>query len=365
MPAQITSYKCPSCTAPLHYSAASGQLECEFCGSSYSVEEIEMEYAEKEESARQAFEEAENPWDQSEMSDDWGEDAQRMRAYSCPSCGAELICEETTAATACPYCGNTAIVPGQFSGALRPDYVLPFRLDKNAAVAAIKLYYKGKRLLPSTFSKSSRIDKIQGIYVPFWMFDGEVTADVKFHATRTHSHRSGDYEVIQTQHFDVSRSGVVSFERIPVDASRKLPDDYMDSIEPYDYSDLKPFSNVYLPGFLADKYDVSVEESTKRADKRAENTAVDKLREDVTGYSGCTELSRKISLKRGKVSYAMLPVYLLNISWKEKKFLFAVNGQTGKVSGNLPISWLKFWAWLVGLSIGLTIPLTILAAMFF
>ena len=122
MPAQVTNYKCPTCTGPLHFVGASGKLECDYCGSSYSVEEIEALYQEKDKQAAQAAAKAEQKaatqsdegeWTQPEGAD-WAEPG--MKSYTCPSCGAELICDETTAATSCPYCGNTTIVPGQLSG---------------------------------------------------------------------------------------------------------------------------------------------------------------------------------------------------------------------------------------------------------
>ena len=313
MATQITNYQCPACMGPLHFVGESGKLECDYCGSNFDVAEIEALYKEKEQKAAKAAEDTENApetkdgseWDVSGLNEDWGADAEGMRTYSCPSCGAELLCEATTAATSCPYCGNPTVVPGQFSGILKPDYVLPFKLSKEDAIKALKKHYLKKPLLPSTFSKANHLEEIKGVYVPFWMYDGKASGSAQFHATQVHTYTSGDYEITETSHYDVRRAGSLGFEKIPVDASSKMPDDYMDSIEPYDYSDLKPFSTAYLPGFLADKYDVSVED---------------------------------IYLKRGKVHYALLPVWLLNTKWEGKDFLFAMNGQTGKLVGNLPVS---------------------------
>ena len=170
------------------------------------------------------------------------------------------------------------------------------------------------------------------------MYDGEVSGSAQFHATTVHKYTSGDYEITETNHYDVRRAGSIGFEKIPVDASSKMPDDYMDSIEPYDYTDLKPFSTAYLPGFLADKYDVSVENSRERADKRCVGSLVSALESTVSNYTTCNETSRDIHLKRGKVHYALLPVWVLNTQWEGKDFLFAMNGQTGKLVGNLPVS---------------------------
>lgn len=347
MPTQITNYQCPACTGPLHFVGSSGKLECEYCGSSYDAAEIELLYAQKEEKAAAAYQKAdeqrnissdEGEWDASAITDDWGADGASMRAYSCPSCGAELICDAATAATSCPYCGNPTVVPGQFSGALRPDFVLPFKLSKDDAVKALKQHYKGKPLLPKAFTSENHLNEVKGVYVPFWMFDGLAEGSAQFHTTISHVHTAGDYEVTETEHYDVQRTGSLAFEKIPVDASSKMPDDYMDSIEPYDYTELKPFSTAYLPGFLADKYDVTVENSCQRADKRCEASLLSALEDTVRGYTTCTRETESVCLQRGKVHYALLPVWLLNTKWNGKNFLFAVNGQTGKLVGDLPSS---------------------------
>lgn len=355
MAAQVTNYQCPACTGPLHFVGSSGQLECDYCGSKFDVAEIEALYAEKEQKAAETQKAAEEKqersgasaegsgWDTSELGTDWGSDAAGMKSYSCPSCGAELICDETTAATACPYCGNPSIVPGQFSGSLKPDYILPFKLSKDDAVKALKAHYKGKPFLPRAFCAENHVQEIKGLYVPFWMFDGEAEGSATFEATRSRSYTSGDYEVTETDHFDVFREGSIAFSKVPVDASSKMPDDYMDSIEPFDYSDLKPFSTAYLPGFLADKYDVSVEDSHARADARCESSLVGALSQSVCGYESCIPISQNVTLHRGKVHYALLPVWTLHTKWNDKDYLFAMNGQTGKLVGNLPTSVGRFW----------------------
>ncbi|MBQ3077455.1 MAG: hypothetical protein IJC43_06335 [Clostridia bacterium] len=351
MPAQVTNYQCPACTGPLHYAGSSGKLECEYCSSTYEIAEIEKLYAEKEAAATAAHQKAETDgggWDTSQLDGGWGAEAEQMRAYSCPSCGAELICDETTAATSCPYCGNPTVVPGQFAGTLKPDYVIPFKLDKKAAKEALKNHYKGKTLLPKAFAAENHIEEIKGVYVPFWLFDGEADADVIFHATRSTSHREGDEQVTVTQHYHVRRAGSLRFERIPVDASTKMPDEHMDAIEPFDYSEIKPFSTAYLPGFLADKYDVEIKDSAQRADERATNTVLDAMRDDVTGYETCTVRSSNVNLKRGEVHYALMPVWMLNTKWNGQDYLFAMNGQTGKMVGDLPISKGKLAAWFGG-----------------
>ena len=247
---KATNYQCPSCTGPLHYDGAAGRLQCDYCGSSFDPAEIEKLYAEKEQQAASQPEAGSDTGEwQSSADEDWGMDADKMRVYSCPSCGAQLICEETTAATSCPYCGNPTVIPEQFSGILKPDYILPFKLSKEDAVSALKQHYKGKLLLPKLFRDNNHIEELRGIYVPFWLFDGEAEGSANYMATTTRVFRHGDTEITETSFYEVQRAGTLPFSRVPVDASRKMPDDYMDSIEPFDYAGLKPFSTAYLPGF--------------------------------------------------------------------------------------------------------------------
>ena len=363
MPTQVTNYQCPACTGPLHYSAKSGKLACDYCGSSFDVAEIEALYARKEAEAAAAKQAADakaeaaqaakaeaaeaaaasGGWDTSDLSRDWGAEADGLRVYSCPSCGAELICDQSTAATACPYCGNPAIVPGQFSGALRPDYILPFRLSKDDAVQALRAHYKGKPFLPRSFTSANHIEQIQGVYVPFWLFDGGAEGAASYRASNTNVFETGDYEITETRHYHVVRAGSLAFEKIPVDASSKMPDDHMDSIEPFDYAQLRPFSTAYLPGYLADKYDVTIDDSRDRADTRCRETLAQALRDTVTGYGACVTEREDIALRRGKVHYALLPVWMLSTKWRGQDFLFAINGQTGKLVGDLPTDRGRFW----------------------
>lgn len=378
MPTQVTNYQCPACTGPLHYSAKSGKLECDYCDSSFDVAEIEALYARKEAEAAAAKQAADakaeaaqaakaeaaeaaaasGGWDTSDLSRDWGAEADGLRVYSCPSCGAELICDQSTAATACPYCGNPAIVPGQFSGALRPDSILPFRLSKDDAVQALRAHYKGKPFLPRSFTSANHIEQIQGVYVPFWLFDGGAEGAASYRASNTNVYETGDYEITETRHYHVVRAGSLAFEKIPVDASSKMPDDHMDSIEPFDYAQLRPFSTAYLPGYLADKYDVTIDDSRDRADTRCRETLAQALRDTVTGYGACVTERKDIALRRGKVHYALLPVWMLSTKWRGQDFLFAMNGQTGKLVGDLPTDRGRFWGMFAAIAAPLTVALT-------
>ncbi len=334
MATQISEYKCPACTGPLRFDGAGGKLKCDYCGSEYDPVEIEKLYGRADEAASQA----EDKYDSETMQLLWDEQADNIKAYSCPSCGAELIYDNTTAASACPYCGNPTIVPGQLSGALKPEFVIPFKVSKEEAKDALRRYYSGKKLLPKVFASENHIDEIKGVYVPFWLFSGSASADMTFDATRMTSYRQGNYNVTRTEFYKLRRAGSADFEKIPVDGSTKMPDDLMDSIEPYDYKELKNFSTGYLPGFVTERYDVKAEDSTKRADDRVVQSVYNSFRSSCAGYSTVNmSTSDGVRIRRGKARYALMPVWLLSTSWKGEKYLFAMNGQTGKFTGDLPV----------------------------
>ena len=343
MATQITNYQCPNCMAALNWKGASEKVVCDSCGTQFDAAVIEQLFKDREQSAESAG--TEPQWDLTMTNNFSEEEAAHMRGYICPSCAASIICDDTTAATACPYCGNPTVVPGQFSGGLKPDYVIPFKLDKNEAVAALKAYYKGKRLLPKSFAADNHLDEIKGVYVPFWLFDGETDAAMRFRATKVSSHTSGDYRITNTDHYRVMREGNVAFEKIPVDGSSKMSDAHMDAVEPFDYNGLKPFSTAYMPGFLADKYDEDADTCVSRANERITNSTERAFSATVSGYTNLSREYSDIRLNRGDVKYALMPVWLLNTKWKDQNFMFAMNGQTGKLIGDLPVDRKRYWSW--------------------
>ncbi|MCR5125669.1 MAG: hypothetical protein K6B43_10835 [Treponema sp.] len=338
----INNYKCLSCGGGLKFDPKSGGVICEYCDSQYTIEQIEEAYGVQDEqgtvSQNQTFESSDGEWNTENLNSDWGEDSGKMKEFSCPSCGASILCEATTAATSCPYCDNPTVIEKEFAGNLKPDYVIPFKLNKKEAIAALKEFYKGKKLLPREFSDENHLEEMKGVYVPFWFFNGTAEGSAVFHATTTTHHRSGNTETITTKHYDCNREGSLEFNMVPVDASKKMPNDMMDSLEPFDFGELKEFSTAYLPGYLADKYDDTVDECFPRAETRCAASFLSELQKSVKGYGSVTLKSKNISLKKGIVNYGLVPVYLLYTKWHEERYLFSVNGQTGKVVGKLPLS---------------------------
>lgn len=331
------SYKCPNCGAPLSFLPGKKTVTCEYCGTEFEVSAIEELFRDKQELAVHAAEAQEAKWATDDAGSEWSNDeAKALHAFTCSSCGAELVCDENTMATECVYCGNPTMIPKRFDGMLKPDFVIPFKKTKADAVNALKEFYKGHMLLPSNFTANNRVEAIQPMYVPFWLFDSKISAQAEFRGAKIRSYDVGNEIVTETRFYNCRRAGKMSFERIPVDGSKKMEDAYMESIEPFNYGDLVEFSAAYLTGYLADKYDVTAENSAARADKRVETSAIDVLRSSVEGYDAVEMENAAVKKDVGKVSYAMVPVWILTTRYQDKPYTFMMNGQTGKVVGSLP-----------------------------
>ncbi|MGL5439222.1 MAG: hypothetical protein ACRDA4_02390 [Filifactoraceae bacterium] len=349
---KVTNYQCPACTGPLAFKGETGKMECQYCGTTYEVDLIEKLYEDKIQVESNAGKEPEWNFDKSE--DEWTEEEiANMKAYNCPSCGAQLICDNTIVATECPYCGNPSIVSTNFAGHLKPDYLIPFKISKKEAVNALKEYYKGKLFLPKGFAESNHIEEVKGTYVPFWLFNGEAEAAMRFLGTRSHSYVNGNEEVTVTEYYRVVREGNLKFNKIPVDGASSMPDSYMDAIEPFDYGEIQPFMSAYLPGYFANKYDQSVEECSQRVNRRIRESTEDAFRSTASGYLTLIPEYSDINLKQGDVKYAFIPTWILNTKWKDKTFLFIINGQTGKLVGDLPVDRGKYWSCFFGIALPL------------
>lgn len=341
----LQEYKCPCCGGAIAFDSESQNMKCPYCDTEFEPETLR--------SYDEALKNEGNDdmrWETDAGSEWQAGETDGMRVYSCKSCGGEIVGDETTAATECPFCGNPVVMMGQFSGALKPDYVIPFKLDKNAAKAALKKHYEGKRLLPKAFKDENHIDEIKGIYVPFWLFDADAEANIRYKATRVRAWSDSNYNYTETSFYSVLRGGSIGFERVPVDGSTKMADDLMESIEPYDFSQAVDFQTAYLAGFLADKYDVGAEQSVERANERIRKSTENAFASTVNGYATVIPENTNIRLQNGKAKYALYPVWLLNTVWNGQKYTFAMNGQTGKLVGDLPMDKAAYKKWLFGLA---------------
>lgn len=330
--ADLHGLKCPCCGGAIEFNSSVQKMKCPYCDT-----EFEMETLKAYDDELQSDNNTSMNWN-TDAIETWSEeDEGDLGVYVCQSCGGEIVSDENMAASICPFCDNPITLKGRLKGELKPDVIIPFKLDKKAAKAKFAEHLKGKKLLPRVFKTEAHIDEIKGMYVPYWLFDSKVDVHMRYKATRIRSWSDSRYNYTETSHFAVIREGDLSFSHVPVDGSKKMADDLMESLEPYNFKEAVPFQSAYFAGYFADKYDVDEKASITRANERIRHSTEDKFIRTVTGYSSVVPDGGNIQLVDGKTSYAMYPVWILNTTWNGEKYLFAMNGQTGKFVGNLPV----------------------------
>lgn len=356
--ADTLSFKCPCCTAALSFSGATGELTCEYCGASFTVEQAKA----AQEAEMQDAASSDMTWTSASpamITDENG----KVSGYRCNSCGAEMVADEKTAATECPYCGNNAIVAQSFEGMYRPDLVVPFTVDRKRAQEALCEFYRGKKLLPRTFTQTSRVENITGLYVPFWLMSCHAAGSVNFDGVKEKRWEDAQYRYTKKDNYRVVRSGEMDFEHIPVDASTKMDDDTMDSLEPYDVSKGVAYDAAYFSGYLADRFDVDAAQAQPRASERVRSSFREKMKDDARrDYQELTERGDAIRISDTKTEYAMLPVWMLSTKFEGKVYSFAMNGQTGQVAGSLPVDKGEYYK---QFGIGSAVAVVVLAALVF
>lgn len=344
----LQEYKCPCCGGAIAFDAGLQKMKCPYCDTEFEMEALKAYDDDLREEGGDKLE-----WHTDAGSQWTADEESALRSYVCRSCGGEIIADENTAASECPYCGNPVVMMEQLKGSLKPDYIIPFKLDKNAAKEGMKKHLQGKFLLPKVFKSENHIDEIKGVYVPFWLFDADADADIRYRATRVTSWSDSSYNYTRTSFYSIFRAGSLGFEHVPVDGSTVMADDLMESVEPFDFSGVVDFQTAYLAGYLADKYDVDAEQSVARANERVKNSTEEAFRSTVEGYATVTPEATSVRLKNGAAKYALYPVWLLNTTYRGDKYTFAMNGQTGKFVGNLPTDKGKYWKFTLGSAAGI------------
>ncbi|MCL2276525.1 MAG: hypothetical protein FWC21_01370 [Treponema sp.] len=336
---ELKEYKCPACGGAVKFDSATQKMKCPFCDTEFEMAALEQYQKEiavaKEDTFNLDGQGDLKEWEESELND--------LTQGSCPSCGSELLGDKNTAAMVCPNCGNTQIVLRRLTGLLKPEYVIPFKLDKKAATETLKNFYKNKKLLPDLFTRNNRVNSIQGVYLPYWLFDADATGRVTYKATKTSGWADANYTYTKTDFYSVVREGAMQFEKIPVDGSEKMDDSYMDAIEPFNYAELKDFQTAFLSGYVAEKYDVEAENCKDRAVKRIKSTVETEFRKSVTGYQTVTKENSSVNADSKKISYGLFPAWVLNTKYNNENYLFLMNGQTGQLVGKLPSDKGKEW----------------------
>lgn len=314
-------YKCENCGGPVKYSATLGKFNCEYCNTVYSEEEV------KRLSLLSQREDI--------IADGDGE----YLEYHCPSCGANIVTDETTVATTCYYCNNPIVMSGKLESSQMPTRVIPFKVDKARALESFDNWMKKKKFVPKSFYNDKKeIEEINGVYFPYWLYNTNVFVDLDREGSRTYTRTEGDYRVTYEKHFRIIRKGDVEVKNLPKLALAKSNKVLVESVYPFDFNNAINFDSSYLSGFVAEKKDIEKEALMSSIEEDVYKYSKKVVRDSMTNES-VNIINSDFSIKPGKFDYAMLPVWAISYNDKEsnQNFFFSVNGQTGKVVGKLPI----------------------------
>lgn len=334
------TFKCPCCGGYLEFDPARQRFKCLYCGQLLSEDELKEQSSQREAEAEAAAEESARSGGESSMGG--------LKSYHCQMCGAEIVTDATTAATRCYYCHSPVVLHDRLDDDFRPDGVIPFALDQEAAKQKFTEHVKKKRFIDKAFFDEGQLEMFSGVYYPYWYFDVEGEAEFDGEGTRRSVATTPSHIVTTTRYFRVRREAKMAFRNLARKALEKADGRLSDGIHPFDPADVKPYASGYLSGFLAEKRDV--EEKTVRGEilQEAQRYADELIRNDHSYHS----LRGETRFTAGKVEprYVLLPAWVL--TWKGGKdgvpYYYMMNGRSGRVCGKLPINKAKLWSWAAG-----------------
>lgn len=263
----------------------------------------------------------------------------------CANCGAPMEFSGYTSACKCEHCGCFTIVEERVEGEFTPHLILPFRISKEKAVELLRKEFQSRYFTPATFLSAATLEGMEGIYVPFFLYDYLANFDYEGMGTKVRSWRSGNTEFVETSYFRVERNMDMDFDLIPVDASINMDDKIMDLLEPFGGKELREFDKKYMSGFQGECFSQGLMELEPRAQEKARRDSEELLRDTLSGYTTLHADRKQLNLKRQTAKYALLPVWVYHYSYHNQKYDYYVNGQSGKILGKTPVSKGKVFAY--------------------
>lgn len=357
----VISYKCPNCDGELIFDPKTQKYKCEYCFSLFSQEELDA----MQPAAASEIPEEQTAAGGNEKDVDSADNTDREGViYTCPSCGAEIVTDATTAATFCYYCHNPVVLGGRLSGEFLPDKVIPFSIDKKSAEKQFFDFLSKKKFIPKAFFSKRQMEHLSGVYFPYWVYDTSMKGRMQAKATKTRVWITGDTEFTETRFFEVEREGKIELRDMTENALKKANRILAEGILPYRMEEAKPFHFGFLSGFLAEKRDIEKAEVADTLRSEAREYAGNMLRETVHGYETVTGQQNSFSGEKESYNYTLLPVWTLTYPGKDgKTYYYSMNAQTGKVCGKLPIDYKKVV--LTALSAAATVMLAGIAGGYF
>lgn len=328
----VISHKCPNCDGPLLFNPEEQSFHCEYCLSVFKEDDIQLKKEESnvEEVTKETF-----------------------NLYACPSCGAEVVTEETTAATFCYYCHNPVVLKNRVSGEFLPNAILPFKISEKEAKKKFIEWANSKKYIPKDFFDQSQIEKMTGVYFPYWNVNANISGSVKAKGTKIDIWRVGQTEYTRTRRYDLLRKGDISFKSLLKTAlSKNVKQNMIDSVQPFPIEECQTFDSKFLSGFQAEKRDLEFQDIKDSVQSELNHYSENLLLEEIVGYGTITQTKSKINLLDQSNEYYLLPLWIVTYknSSGEEPYYFAMNGVTGNTSGVLPIQKSKLMTHTAGIA---------------
>ena len=332
------TYKCPGCGAYLVFNPDTQKWRCDFCGADYDEKEL---LAKGEAFAQEAEQER-----QQEQAEGGGQ-----VVYHCPSCGSEVVTDETTVATQCYYCHSPVVLQGKLTADMKPDLVLPFSVSKDKAVEHFLAWVSKKRFVPQGFFTKNEIDTMTGVYYPHFISDCTLDGQYEGEGRQVSVSVSEKYTTTTTRHYAIRRRGTLSFHNVIRPALKSADRKLSDGIHPFPTEQLEAFSSAYLSGFLAERRDLDAESVRADVQNELERYVEPILTSDLNydSHNG----SASASVKSFQSKYVLLPTWVL--TYKKgagEPYYYALNGRTGASCGKLPIDTGKLYGYAALLGAG-------------
>jgi LSD1 subclass zinc finger protein len=333
---------CKDCGALLKYAPGTEHLKCEYCG---AENEIKKEKEIKiEETDFKTF------IDNMETS----ADKQEITTVKCNNCGAASTLKPNITSDSCPFCATPLVVSsGTTSSIVKPKYLLPFKIDQKKSTEEFRKWINGLWFAPNDLKQYAQTtEKLNGMYIPYWTYDSETSSAYTgergdyYYVTETYYAQENGKSVAKTRQVRHTRWTYVSgsvyknFNDVLILASKSLPEEYTNKLEPWDLDNLSGFDEKFLSGFRTERYQVDVKQGFEKAENIMDNHIRQMVRQNIGGDD---QRILSVNTQHDNITFKhiLLPVWLSAYKYNSKVYRFMINGRTGEVQGERPYSWIK------------------------
>lgn len=322
-------FTCPDCGVEMQFDEDTGNLMCPSCKKMEWVEGYEKDFIKYR-----------------HVKDLYEFEDEEARLYVCKSCGMRLLTNNRTALRECYFCGGAMTAGERVSGDLKPTRIIPFSVSEKQAKKAFSRWFLKVKFAPREFRIKKRACKCHAVYLPVWIFQFRSQGEARLHAIK--SRKAVDEEekekIIETDHFDLYRRFDLGFDHLPICASGKIEQRFLEALEPYDFSALKKFdvySDFTIP---AEQYTAKDDKLENGARKRVQELTDEYLLHTAEEYEEAQVVQREYQAGKAGTEYIWLPIWFVSIEPGDNEYLFVMNGQTGKVAMDPPYHSVKIFA---------------------